>query len=239
MRHHEPECSVAILDCCPQGQGHSEGWNPQGILSGWYVQNHLSFLNESWYIGVFSWPGESCIFGVLSSRSRSGWNLRTKYYLPWLLNLWTFCNQTWSSDASSRTMFCCNFLLLLSWRSRSWWVLKSLGNISEPTYLAAPGDKTCSCCNYNNIYYLHKKYTNWSHISIPHWHSDVFDCCMWFVLGVQVNCSFNVRLFFMSDWNCGRQVGRTRLRSCISWHWFRFAYAKWSTYSIASSGLDI
>ena len=32
VHHHESECCVTILDCCLEGQGHSEGSNPQGIF---------------------------------------------------------------------------------------------------------------------------------------------------------------------------------------------------------------
>ena len=66
VHHHELECCVTILACCPQGQGHSEGSNPQGIF------------NETWYVGVSSWSGVSYEkFGFLSSRSRYSLKIST------------------------------------------------------------------------------------------------------------------------------------------------------------------
>ena len=48
VHHHDPECCVTICDCCPQGHGHSESSNPQGI----FVRAKSSeavdpFLNEA------------------------------------------------------------------------------------------------------------------------------------------------------------------------------------------------
>ena len=53
--------------------------NPQGIynLSWHYLLNHGMFLNETWYVGVSSWPGVSSKkFWFLSSRSRSQCGLK-------------------------------------------------------------------------------------------------------------------------------------------------------------------
>ena len=81
VHYHEPECCVTIiLNCCAQGQGHSEGSIPQGIcnLSWQYLLKYLTFLNETWYFGVSSWPGVSWKrFGFLSSRSRSQCRLKS------------------------------------------------------------------------------------------------------------------------------------------------------------------
>ena len=43
-----------ILDRCLQGQGHSEGSNPQGIVAQIIilVLNHVTFVHETWYGGA-------------------------------------------------------------------------------------------------------------------------------------------------------------------------------------------
>ena len=42
------------------------------FLSWWNLMNHLTFCNETWYVGVSWWPRVSCKkFGFLSSRSKS------------------------------------------------------------------------------------------------------------------------------------------------------------------------
>ena len=47
-------------------------------LSGWYLLNHLTFMNEAWYAGASSWPGVPCKkFGFLSSRSWSQCGLKS------------------------------------------------------------------------------------------------------------------------------------------------------------------
>ena len=48
VHHHEPEYCVTILDYCPQGQGHSEGWHPQGMSSELKSHNggHLTGLGD-------------------------------------------------------------------------------------------------------------------------------------------------------------------------------------------------
>ena len=48
IHHHEPECCVTVLDCCPQGQARSQwGFNLPWIyrMSGQYLLNYITFLN--------------------------------------------------------------------------------------------------------------------------------------------------------------------------------------------------
>ena len=73
VHDHKLECCVTILDCCSQGQGHSEGSDiVREYLSKDYLLNHLLFLDETRYAGVSSWSGVSCEkFGFLQGQCHS------------------------------------------------------------------------------------------------------------------------------------------------------------------------
>ena len=131
--YHEPQCCVTILDCYLQGQGYCEGSNPQEIC---VLMMSSELLNISSWNLVCWWNMTQSVVQkrlVLSSRSRTQYGLKSSKnnFVPYLLNFWTFCNQTWHSGASSwARVFCVLFLFfLLSPRSRSRYRLKSSGNI--------------------------------------------------------------------------------------------------------------
>ena len=50
--HHDPECFMASLDCCPQGQGHSEGLKSSGNI---YRTSHTAggYQGGQVLLGVF------------------------------------------------------------------------------------------------------------------------------------------------------------------------------------------
>ena len=86
---------------------HSEASYPLGI----FVQpNHLTFLNEGWYVGASSWPGVSC--EKASHLEGQGQNVGSN---PHKINskFWTFCNRTWYSGASSQARVLCDKFGLL------------------------------------------------------------------------------------------------------------------------------
>ena len=115
MHHHEPECLLKRLVCCLQGQGHSEGscnWNmPSYIYIFIYIYISFELLihlqwNLVWWHIIISWivlwKGWNAL---LWSRSRLQGRFRQSFSecsSGWyLLNCWTFCNQTWYVDASA------------------------------------------------------------------------------------------------------------------------------------------
>ena len=103
-------------------------------LSGQYLLNQITFLNEPWHVGASSSPGVSCKkCGFLSSGSSQGHSVGSNLPKNNPVKFWTFYNQAWYSDASSPARALCDnvWLLILILLKRSWsqWGLKSSGNI--------------------------------------------------------------------------------------------------------------
>ena len=101
---------------------------------GQYFLNHVTFVSETDSI-MEHHHDPKCHANRLGSYLQGrGHNVgsdpkKTELFLPYLLNFWTCCNQTWYSDASSRAgVFCVICLLLPSWW-RSQWGLQSSGII--------------------------------------------------------------------------------------------------------------
>ena len=126
MHHHEPDCLPKRLVWCLQGQGTVKDHTIKVWLSN--VSSELLILLqlnlELWHITT-SWIVVWKDFGLLCcgqdhrNGSKSEWMFTGQY----LLNCWTFCNQTWYGDAPSRARVSCKKLGLLSSSSRSRWCL--------------------------------------------------------------------------------------------------------------------
>ena len=106
MHHYEPDCLPERLFCCLEGQGHSEGSYNQIWLFNMSFELPIPITTN---LGLVAYHQKlDCLMKRLdcsvvvkvevtgrvqnSSECSSGW---------YLLNCWTFCDQTWYGDASS------------------------------------------------------------------------------------------------------------------------------------------
>ena len=85
------------MNCCVLDEGHSEGLKRQ-CMFGWYLLNHSTFCNQTWYCGVLSWDEcnvEYLVLLSLRSRSQQGLKYSEWLFLLYLPNFWSICNQSW------------------------------------------------------------------------------------------------------------------------------------------------
>ena len=72
VHYHKPECLMEKLDCCVQGQGHSNISSVNECLFRWNFLNHWTFYYQTWYGDASLWARLSIKeTDLLSSRSRS------------------------------------------------------------------------------------------------------------------------------------------------------------------------
>ena len=70
-------------------------WNLNEYLFRWYLLNHLTFCNQTWYGGVWSWAGASSRNIVLLIKVKVTGRaciIKIWLFLLYLLNFWYVCN---------------------------------------------------------------------------------------------------------------------------------------------------
>ena len=130
VHYHEPECFAwgLWIANCHQGQGHSAGLNPQGILSWQYRLNHntvTSYCNENWCMIMTQnvlwkvWVPVFKVKVILWAEILKKWTLLPYYLQSWICEPFATKHSNTNSivvhhSRSRAWVFCCNVRLLSS-----------------------------------------------------------------------------------------------------------------------------